>query len=188
MIRKPVYGYGLCKCGCGQKTKRSPTKNTLRGYKRGEPYRYIHGHHVRRTDPEYEIRDCGYYTPCWVWQHDISKGYGRLPAGVAKARGTSRGAHKAYYQTHIGPIPEGMVIDHLCRNTLCVNPGHLDATSVAENTRRGLNTKLADHEVEDIRNLYAQGGIFQRQLAAIYGVTQSQISVIVNHKSRRNSI
>ena len=46
-------------------------------------------------------------------------------------------AHRFAYETWVGPIPEGMVIDHLCRNRRCVNVSHLEAVTVEENIRRG---------------------------------------------------
>lgn len=46
-------------------------------------------------------------------------------------------AHRVGYEIANGPIPEGLVLDHLCRVPLCVNPEHLEAVSQAENVRRG---------------------------------------------------
>ncbi len=45
--------------------------------------------------------------------------------------------HRFSYELHIGPIPEGLVIDHLCRTPACVNPDHLEPVTNAENVRRG---------------------------------------------------
>ncbi len=66
---------------------------------------------------------------CWFWLGALSRGYGSLK----NAR-----AHRVAYEMTIGPIPEGLVIDHLCRVTSCVNPDHLEAVTQAENVRRGL--------------------------------------------------
>ena len=46
-------------------------------------------------------------------------------------------AHRVAYEKAYGPIPEGLVIDHLCRNGLCVNPEHLEAVTRKENILRG---------------------------------------------------
>lgn len=85
--------------------------------------------------PEYRP-DLG---PCWEWlaaRASISVGgvgYGRFDAG----EGRSRQAHRYAYETLVGPIPEGLQLDHLCRNTLCVNPSHLEPVTPRVNYRRG---------------------------------------------------
>ncbi|MGH3029279.1 MAG: HNH endonuclease signature motif containing protein [Gaiellaceae bacterium] len=69
---------------------------------------------------------------CWVWigcTHP--KGYGHFWSG-----GRVGGAHRWAYEYFVGPIPEGLTIDHLCRNRRCVNPVHLEAVSNRENIRR----------------------------------------------------
>lgn len=70
---------------------------------------------------------------CWFWLGAPDKaGYGRV--------GFNRKdyyAHRLSYEFAHGEIPEGLEIDHLCKNTLCVNPEHLEAVSHAENVRRG---------------------------------------------------
>lgn len=72
-------------------------------------------------------------TRCWEWQGAIAvTGY-----GVCKRRGRTRFAHRAAYMELVGPIPEGLTIDHLCRNHRCVNPVHLEAVTITENILRG---------------------------------------------------
>jgi hypothetical protein len=55
---------------------------------------------------------------------------------MADGKGGARSAHRFYYEQHVGPIPEGLQLDHLCRNTRCVNPAHLEPVTGAENMRR----------------------------------------------------
>ena len=51
--------------------------------------------------------------------------------------GAARRAHRVAYEHYIGPIPDGLGIDHLCRVRGCVNPAHLEPVTHAENVRRG---------------------------------------------------
>ncbi len=65
------------------------------------------------------------------------EGYGFFYAGRTSTGQTGRiGAHRWSYEYHVGPIPEGLEIDHLCRNRLCVNPDHLEPVTTQENLRR----------------------------------------------------
>jgi hypothetical protein len=71
---------------------------------------------------------------CWIWRGQRNHyGYGAFSFG-----GTRRkvGAHRFAYELLVGPIPEGLTIDHLCRNRACVNPDHLEPVSMYENLMR----------------------------------------------------
>ncbi len=72
---------------------------------------------------------------CWVWQGALdSKGYGHIYAGPGA--GVAR-CHRVTYQHYVGPIPDGLDIDHLCRNRKCSNPAHLEAVTRRVNLLRG---------------------------------------------------
>jgi len=72
-------------------------------------------------------------TACWQWRRAKSKtGYGNLWFG---RRYTT--AHRVIYKALVGPIPEGLDLDHLCRNRACCNPDHLEPVTRRENMRRG---------------------------------------------------
>ena len=73
---------------------------------------------------------------CWLWQGARTRGGGGF-YGSFRLEGRSRGAHRIAYEWERGPIPDGLVLDHLCRTTLCVNPAHLEPTTIVENVRRG---------------------------------------------------
>ena len=85
---------------------------------------------------------------CWPWLATVNrKGYGQVSRD-----GAIRPAHRVAYELLVGPIPEEMTLDHLCRNTGCVNPTHLEPVSAAENTRRQMQAvypKKAKNEHAD---------------------------------------
>ena len=70
---------------------------------------------------------------CWIWTGTrLRDGYGRV-----NRDGRTVAAHRAVYEHLVGPIGEGLVLDHLCRNKSCVRPEHLEPVSFFENLRRG---------------------------------------------------
>lgn len=74
---------------------------------------------------------------CWLWRASLDRdGYGRF----ALAHSTIVRAHRYAYELLVGPIPEGLTIDHLCRVRHCVNPAHLEPVTGRENTLRGDTT------------------------------------------------
>lgn len=83
---------------------------------------------------------------CWAWTGTRnSQGYGLIQAGRRSAAGHPSPdlAHRVSYELHVGPIPAGLELDHLCRNRGCVNPQHLEPVTGAENTRRGVEARRA---------------------------------------------
>jgi hypothetical protein len=72
---------------------------------------------------------------CWNWTGALDNGYGRFQGGP---RGSKvHRAHRLAYELLVGPIPEGLVLDHLCRNRRCVNPDHLEPVTNRINVLRG---------------------------------------------------
>jgi hypothetical protein len=72
---------------------------------------------------------------CWEWLATrIPDGYGYFRVGSPSR---SVLAHRFAYESLVGSIDDGLVIDHLCRNRGCVNPAHMEVVTSAENTRRG---------------------------------------------------
>ena len=71
--------------------------------------------------------------PCWIWTGPKrGKGYGYVSWENRKVS-----THRLIWELLVGPIPEGMHLDHLCREKLCANPDHLELVTNAENLSRG---------------------------------------------------
>jgi hypothetical protein len=69
---------------------------------------------------------------CWLWEGCLSAGtYGSMLFD-----GRMQKTHRVAYQLFVGPVPEGMDLDHLCRTRICCNPDHLEPVTRAENLRR----------------------------------------------------
>lgn len=77
--------------------------------------------------------------PCWEWTGWVAKnGYGYLWFGKKVGGvGSWACAHRVSYEFSKGPIRDGFDIDHLCRNTRCVRPDHLEAVPPRTNNLRG---------------------------------------------------
>ena len=79
---------------------------------------------------------------CWLWTGAKNpQGYGHIHVWVDEKK-TKRGVHRVGYELAHGPIPDGLVLDHLCRVPLCVNPDHLEPVTPQENWRRGARGEL----------------------------------------------
>lgn len=72
---------------------------------------------------------------CWVWTGKVNhEGYARIRVLGHSAKWA---IHRASYEVFIGPIPDDLTIDHLCRNPSCINPAHLEPVTMETNIRRG---------------------------------------------------
>jgi hypothetical protein len=80
---------------------------------------------------------------CWLWLGAINNnGYGRFWFDDKTCK-----AHRISYELYVGSIPSGMQIDHVCRQTSCVNPHHLNIVTNTENQRRKPKVKICEHDV-----------------------------------------
>lgn len=114
---------------------------------------------------KYFIADDG----CWNWLGSKNKfGY------------STSHTHRIFYKLYKGKIPEGLILDHLCRNASCINPDHLEAVTYAENARRGLQSKLTKDDVMKIREL--KGKYTQTEIAIMFDINQCNVSRIINKK------
>jgi hypothetical protein len=124
---------------------------------------------------------------CWVWKGSKRKGY-----GLMWRDGQATSAHRVCYEAFKGPIPKGMVVRHSCDNPSCINPGHLDLGTQAENVadreargRRDVKgeqvgtAKLTEANVLEIRSSEVSGV----KLAKKFGVHPTTISFIKSRKT-----
>ena len=96
-------------------------------------------------------------TGCWVWRKGKNNhGYGMISEySPDRTRNCMKLAHRVAYQLHVGSIPEGKVLDHLCRNPACCNPDHLEPVTQKVNLVRGVWPKKP---LDACRNGHAMTG------------------------------
>lgn len=96
---------------------------------------------------------------CWLWTGHLDRyGYGQISVNNHREK-----AHRASFVAFMGAIPDGLVIDHLCRTRHCVNPAHLEPVAFAENIRRGVQheatkTHCPAGHLYDETNTYQSNG------------------------------
>lgn len=130
----------------------------------GAPVRGARGlcrrHYVRELrhgDPLINQRDAAYRfwskvdrvadtELCWLWRSSLSRdGYGRFYVDGRRSTRRRVQAHRFAYEDVVGPIPEGLTLDHLCRMRSCVNPYHLEPVTNRENIQRGVVIRAPSH-------------------------------------------
>lgn len=164
----------LCECGCGDSAPIANKSIKSRGWVNGEPLRFILGHNGRKRISGIISYTVDSKTGCWIWQRSKTKqGYGNLTINNRQIL-----AHRHVYETHKESIPHGFELDHLCCNTLCVNPDHLEPVTHAENCRRGKRAKLTHHKVKEIKRL-ANEGRTTSEIGKIFDVERHTISSVI---------
>lgn len=118
-------------------------KHYARAKRHGDPFKvsrpYENGPSWQERFWRYVERGPG----CWEWKASKDrKGYGHFSARE-RGKGLTVVAHRISYELLVGPIPDGLTLDHLCQNTSCVNPAHLEPVTVQENLRRGKERRPA---------------------------------------------
>jgi hypothetical protein len=108
-----------------------------------------------RSDADYLLTRRRIVGECWLWTGPTSEfGYG----STTPTRPGSRVAHRLSYLTFVGPIPDGMQIDHLCRTPACFNPEHLEAVTPRINTLRGIGPSAANAQKDTCPQGHAYEG------------------------------
>jgi len=128
---------------------------------------------------------------CWtINKFNNGNGYRRYEKRINGKR-VKFYLHIESYKMHKGEIPQGLYVRHLCNNTGCFNPEHLDIGTQKDNMQDAVKagrqakgtkipqSKLNEEKVLEIRKLRAEG-MSQHKIAKMYGVQQSTISRVVN--------
>jgi hypothetical protein len=145
---------------------RYPTADELR-----TRAKWSHGIPAERLARCYVIEANG----CWRWTGALTtSGYGHFSIGHVYYQ-----AHLLVYILHVGPLPEALEPDHLCRNRWCVNPADIEFVTHAVNMQRGSNARLSPEQVDAIR-LARRNGAGVRSLARLYHVDHATVSRICN--------
>lgn len=180
----------LCECGCGQPAPIAKWTSKSKGHVKGQPVRFINGHHPRLAPIEerFWARVDKTTTPdgCWPWTGARdSNGYGNLTID-----GEYKKAHRVAYELAIGPVPEGHEVLHRCDNPPCCKPADLFTGTIGDNMQdkaqkgrapRGEshpNAELTEEDVREMRRLREEGWSLN-QLADRYGRDKANISLIV---------
>lgn len=137
---------------------------------------------------------------CWNWTG------AKKPSGYGNVRINKKyySSHRVAFELSTGPIPEEMLVCHICDNPSCCNPAHLmlgtiksnsmdmliknrqkKPESAARGTQNG-NSKLDDTKVTEIRAKYLNKEANQYQLAEQYGITQSAVGALLRRKTWRH--
>lgn len=149
--------------GCGEPLVKPPHLT----YKAFEARRFCRREcqYIGRPDvaEDYVVTDRG----CWEWQgHVDSNGYGKCYDPSRESGQRVDWAHRVSYRLHKGDIPERHELDHLCENTICINPDHLDPVTKVEHARRTMQ-RLGKDELHLRAARLRESGLTYKEIAEV---------------------
>ena len=136
----------------------------------------LHVISIRQAANFWKLVDDSDLDGCWPWTGLLCRqGYGAWSTCFESQHKKHR-AHRVAYTLERGHIPEGLVLDHLCRNRWCVNPAHLEPVTALENLQRGKLGRLRCHDqTDECVQLYRDGWSLER-IAHLQGVTRACVT------------
>ncbi len=180
---------GYCQCGCGRRTKLASRSDPKTGAVRGQPRRFLRGHH-NKQGPDYVVDSA---SGCWLWRRSLNpNGYGSI-----LVNGRKSGAHRVFWERFKGPVPVDLHVLHKCDTPHCVNPEHLFLGTHDDNMqdmwekgrgRPGHQYKVTPEIVAIIRTakpLPGRRAIDYQGLAKRFGVSHWTIRAIRNNRAWR---
>jgi hypothetical protein len=120
---------------------------------------------------------------CWMWRGGLTgAGYGVFSTG-SRPKGTLRSklAHRYAYELLVGPIATGKHLDHLCRETACVRPAHLEPVSPRDNTLRGIGPSA----LNEIATECKRGHLFSAENTYVDKRGERHCRACTNYRARR---
>lgn len=133
--------------------------------------------------------------PCWLWTGAKNNmGYGLVRCESDSGKWALKLTHRVSWEISSGEIPGALCVLHRCDTPLCVRPAHLflgtKADNMADKVAKGrqprgekAHHKLTSSQVEEIRALYAAGGVHQKELARRFCISRPQMCAILNGRS-----
>lgn len=181
--------FGLCHCGCGERTKVAPQSSTKWGYVRGKPMRFIYNHYNRVngiSHLDWLIKAVKTHdsNECLLWPFSIqSQGY-----GTCHVNGRHMYAHRYAFFIANGHLPNPCAC-HTCDVRACINPRHLFEGTIADNSNDAsrklrLPTKTTPEIVAAMRRDYVPRlpGRSGHALARKYGLSQATVAAILRRE------